>query len=112
MTAFSLSGVAAAGCGCSGICTIGSGAGSFAALRDGGVLDATGFGLTAAREGAPLTRLESCSASAGSRGTILKTASALIAVSTGAVTGGVSGALARLLNSKTPTVVTSAAGTS
>ena len=30
MTVFSLSGVAAAGCGCSGICTIGSGAAALA----------------------------------------------------------------------------------
>ena len=51
-------------------------------------------------------------ASSGSRGVILKTASALIAVSTGAATGVVSGALARLLNSRMPTPVTSAAGTS
>ena len=81
----------------------------------GGCAGDGGFGLAAARAAA--RRLASGLASAGasstgSRGTILKTASALIAVSTGAVTGGVSDTLARLLNSTTPTVVTSAAGTS
>ena len=51
-------------------------------------------------------------ASSGSRGVILKMASALIAVSIGAATGVVSGVFARLLNSRMPKPVTSAAGTS
>src|SRR4051812_24602212 len=106
------SGAAATGCGGSAIVTIGSGAGRLATLRDGGV-GAGGFGVAAGRDCTPLARLESCSASALiSRGTILKMASALIAVAMGAAAGTVSGVLARLLNSSTPTVVTSAAGTS
>ena len=56
------------------------------------VLTAAGFGLAACAEAALVA---ACSAGFldGSRGMILKTASALIAVSTGAATGGVSGAL-------------------
>ena len=83
-----------------------------AALRGGGACwPATRLRLGDGARGGALGILLGVGAS-GSRGMILKTASALIAVSTGAAAGGVSGALARLLNSSTPTVVTSAAGTS
>src|SRR5438046_3356300 len=117
MTELSFAVGAAGTGGCAAICTVGNGAGvlaiwrSLAGLRGGRmmltVLAAACFGAALMRGAAVLT----AGASSGSRGVILKTASALIAVSTGAATGVVSGVLARLLNSRMPTPVTSAAGT-
>src|SRR6187200_3250171 len=94
------SAVGAAGTGgCAAICTVGNGAGVLAIWRPLAGLRGGRTVLTVACFGAAVMRgatLLTAGASSGSRGVILKTASALIAVSTGAATGVISGVFARL----------------